>query len=376
MTAPIGVSAINDERMEPAIDPTVDLTDLTTDRGAAPRQKVMAGVAMRRARELAGVDRSTAATEIGVGRWDLRAIESGRRGADVAVVQRAIDLYGGERLDLPQRVDLVSPADPYLLVIGDEQVQVDPFRDDDGEVLAAYVAAVRRQRGLEPAAVVRFRAVDLVQLASILDLSSGDLADRLRRLTGLDRDPAIQAARRLVLTGLAMAIVAASAPPAGRLRIPGVAGRRLFDVGRSRTAASTSDSAAGPLESFGVLGDGGIIHTDLLLTDLPLTDLPHTDLHYSDRLDDRRVDDDALPLFTVRERGAAVVADSSWLARDGSRPTFSTVPTVQLDAIADLVAQVEPVIDEGEPALPVFAAPFAALPPASAAGGSPSSMGE
>ena len=341
MTAPLGTSPADDGCEHP-----VDLTGPPpTPAGAPPAQKVMAGVAMRRARELAGIDRATAATEMGVPRRDLRAIERGRRGADVAVLERAIDLYGGASLDLPPRVDLVHPSDPYLLVIGDEQVRVDPFRDDDGEVLAEYVAAVRRQRGLETAAVVRFRSHDLVQLASVLDLSSGDLADRLRRLTGLDRDPAIQAARRLVLTGLALAIVGASATPTGRARSIAAGGRRLFDVGRNRSSSPELHSVDGAGHADGA-GRAGGLESDSVGT----------------------------PLFTVRERGAAVVADSSWLARDGSRPTFSTVPTVHLDAIAELVAQVDPGAAQAPVEPTIFAAPCVALPPSSDADGSPSNM--
>ena len=364
MTAPLGTNPLVDGEFDPTAATSVDLTEQANDATEAPRQKVMAGLAMRRARELAGIDRASAASEMGVGRWDLRAIESGRRGADVAVVERAIDIYGGARLDLPPRVELVHPADPYLLVIGDEQVRVDPFRDDDGEVLAAYVDAVRRQRGLESAAVVRFRSDDLVQLASVLDLSSADLAERLRRLTGLDRDPAIQAARRLILTGLAMAIAGAPAAPTGRIRAAGAGSRRLFDVGRSRT---DSPEAAAVPEAVAALGGATLVDS---------TD-GHALLDESDAVDDTELGDGApASLFTVRERGAAVVADSSWLARDGSRPTFSTVPTVHLDAIADLVAQVDPDVADEDLTRSTFAAPCAALPPASDTGSSTSNMAE
>ena len=165
----------------------------------------MAGPALRRAREMAGLDRADAARRVGVGRRDLRGIESGVRPVSTTVLERAISVYGDDDLDLPPRQDLRHPTHPHLLVIGDEVVHVDPFRDDDSDVLADYVAAVRRQRGLDPDAEVRFRSADLVQLASVLDLAAPDLERRLRRAAKMDDVPARRAARLLVLTGLALA---------------------------------------------------------------------------------------------------------------------------------------------------------------------------
>jgi len=46
----------------------------------------MAGPALRRAREMAGLDRADAARRVGVGRRDLRGIESGVRPVSTAVL--------------------------------------------------------------------------------------------------------------------------------------------------------------------------------------------------------------------------------------------------------------------------------------------------
>ena len=70
-------------------------------------------------------------------------------------------------------------------------------------------------------------------------------------------------------------------------------------------------------------------------------------------------------LFTTREQTGAVVRDSSWLARDGRRPAFSTEPRVRLDAAAEVVANVVAAAS-GELAGPRWAIEPAALPAAPA----------
>ncbi len=261
---------------------------------------------MRRARELAGMDRASAAHAVGIGRRDLRAIERDRRPADGEVLERVLQAYGGTGLDLPPRQDLVRANEPGVLVIGDERVQVDPFRSSDEPVLVDYVAAVRRQRGLGESDVVRFRSNDLVQLAAVLDLGSDRLEAQLQRIAGLERDPAVRAARTLVLTGLAMALAGTTLTPEAPttwIPTPAVTGRPLFDVGAPEPHpedASAADAASDALAPAG----------------------PSP--------------------FGVGSRERVAVQDSSWLASDGRRSTFTTVPRVRLDAIAELVAQVEP----------------------------------
>lgn len=168
---------------------------------------------MRRARELAGLDLTGGSRAIGIGRGELRSVERGRRVVSTAVLERAIEVYGSDGLALPPRRDLVHPSDPTLLVIGDETVRLDPGRADDREVLAAYVAAVRRQRGLLPDEEVPFRSHDLVALARVLDLSAVDLEQQLSSAARLATDRARRAARSLVLTGLSFVAVGATPSP-------------------------------------------------------------------------------------------------------------------------------------------------------------------
>jgi transcriptional regulator with XRE-family HTH domain len=247
------------------------------------------GLTMRRARELAGIGRGAAAERVGLGRRELRGIERGSVAPSAEVLDRALRVYGGDGLELPPRQDLIHPTDPHLLVVGDDLVRVDPFRDDDGQVLSDYVAAVRRQRRLEPDAEVRFRSHDLVQLATVLDLTASDLERRLADATGTGDDGTRRTARLLVLTGLAMALAGARPTP--------------------------------------VEADAGTPWVVATRPDRPLFDVS------------ARPSSDAPALFTTRERGGNVVHDASWLARDGRRPTFSTVPSVRLEAIAELVAR-------------------------------------
>ena len=261
---------------------------------------VPVGPTMRRARELAGLDRGVAASGLGVRARDLRVIESGRRPADVVLVERALQVYGGDRLDLPPRQDLIHPLDRNVLVVGDEQVRIDPNRSDDTAVLVGYVAAVRRQRGLEVAAVVRFRANDLVQLAAVLDLEATDLVDRLRRVTGLDSDPAVQAARRIVLAGLALAIAGPRAQDAPRFWTPAAAGLRQHDAQRRAASKPTGRARRASPESS---GSAGASASDSSAGSEP------------------------------------VVTPSSWLARADGRPTSRPGSLARLDALAELVAE-------------------------------------
>lgn len=164
------------------------------------------GPTMRRARELASLDLTAGARAVGVGRSDLRSIERGRRRVQLDVLERAVVAYGDVDLVLPPRRDLVHPGDPSLLVVGDEIIRVDRAGSGNEQVLVDYVAAVRRQRRVAPDAAVPFRAHDLVQLAGVLDLATSDLARQLARVAGLSSEPAQRSARRLVLTGLCLAV--------------------------------------------------------------------------------------------------------------------------------------------------------------------------
>ncbi len=171
---------------------------------------------MRRARELALLDLTAGARALEVRRTELRSIERGRRMPDVAVLERAVLVYGADELVLPPRQDLDHPTDPTLLVVGEETIRVDPGRAGNQQVLVDYVAAVRRQRRVGPGATVPLRSHDLVQLAGVLDLAATDLEAQLAEVSSLQPEPARRSARRLVLTGLCLATAEAPSPRSER----------------------------------------------------------------------------------------------------------------------------------------------------------------
>jgi len=146
----------------------------------------------------------------------------------------------------------------------------------------------------------------------------------------MDDGPARRAARLLVLTGLALALAGATERSARDMAWrPPLSGVPLFDV----TARSVRTR---PIDSR-----------------IPAADpVPHGAVPVPE-------------LFTTREQTGAVVRDSSWLARDGRRPAFSTEPRVRLDAAAEVVANVVAAAS-GELAGPRWAIEPAALPAAPA----------
>jgi len=180
-----------------------DLWNMIT---ALESERSTTGPMMRHARELAGLRLGRGASVLGIGWVELRAIERGRRSAPRDVLERAIEAYGDIELMLPPRQDLIRYGDPTCLVVGEEVVRLDPGRNGNEGLLCEYVAAVRRQRGLDVKAPVAFRAHDLVQLAGVLDLGTVELERQLAEVAGLPSDPARRAARTLVLTGLCLVV--------------------------------------------------------------------------------------------------------------------------------------------------------------------------
>lgn len=208
------------------------------------------GPTMQRARELAELDLTAGAQALGVRRRQLRSVERGRCGVALDVVERAVVVYG-EDLALPSRQDLLHPTDPGLLVVGEETVRLDPSGHDDVRVLADYVAAVRRQRGVAADEPVPFRAHDLVQLARILDLGAADLRQHLVVAADLAAEEARRTARTLVVTGLCLA-VAAAAPNSSAPDEPSSAAVHAASIPAAVGAAVPS---AAPVDSW--LARGG-----------------------------------------------------------------------------------------------------------------------
>ena len=210
---------------------------------------------MKRARELAGMDERTAAKELGVRRRHLRAVEAGRKEPSSDLMSRAVAAYGGAKLVLPQRQDLVRPEEPDVLVVGSRRVPIDLARHDNRTLLVGYVAAVRAERGLEPKAAVSFRNNDVVTLSKVLDLGDADLVRELRSVAGMNGVAARRTAQALVLTGLCV-LAAGGATLSSRSAPSSVEGRTVAAAEGIGLPAS-SPFATVSAESSADHGDGG-----------------------------------------------------------------------------------------------------------------------
>jgi transcriptional regulator with XRE-family HTH domain len=185
-----------------------------------PSTTMTTGHALRRARELADTSERAAARSLGVRRSTLRDWEADRAAPDSDQLAAAVRLYSVDLETIwPDRRPLISADEPDVLRVGDERVPVetDPVIDPDGVrridnrvVLTRYLAAVRRQRGLDPTERVDLRADDIASLANVLDLDDAALETELAELLDLTPAGARWTMRALVVGGL-MAIGATSA---------------------------------------------------------------------------------------------------------------------------------------------------------------------
>ena len=185
-----------------------------------PSTTMTTGHALRRARELADTSERAAARSLGVRRSTLRDWEADRAAPDADQLAAAVRLYSVDLETIwPDRRPLISADEPDVLRVGDERVPVetDPVIGPDGVrridnrvVLTRYLAAVRRQRGLDPNERVDLRADDIASLANVLDLDDTALEAELAELLDLTPAGARWTMRALVVGGL-MAIGATSA---------------------------------------------------------------------------------------------------------------------------------------------------------------------
>jgi transcriptional regulator with XRE-family HTH domain len=176
---------------------------------------ITTGHALRRSRELSGLSERAAARALGVRRATLRAWEADQATPDAEQIELATVVYGHGTEDVwAERAPLVDPEQPGLLVVGSERITVwsngDAGQVDNRDVIARYLAAVRRQRGVEDHDDIALRADDLGALSMVLDLDDDELQSILMEL--LDLTPAgAQWAIRSMLVGGLVAMVATGA---------------------------------------------------------------------------------------------------------------------------------------------------------------------
>ena len=182
---------------------------------------ITTGHALRRTRELAGLSDRAAARALGVRRSTLRDWEADRSAPGPEMVELAALVYGHGAEDIwAERTPLLDPEQPGVLVVGSERVLVWPDGTagavDNRDVIARYLAAVRRQRGVDDRDEIALRSDDLGALSMVLDLDDDQLQQILMDL--LDLTPAgAQWAIRSMLVGGLVAMVATGAIGSGLL---------------------------------------------------------------------------------------------------------------------------------------------------------------
>lgn len=162
--------------------------------------------ALGRLRTLSGYSQRAAARQLGVRGTVLRSWEEGSVLPTATQMDALLSLYGRDVKELLKpRQPLVSADQPGVLRIGSRSVDTVSIRVDasnaseaNRRIVAQYLAAVRSERGSAPGDLVELRAVDMRQLADVLDLSDQNLEELLA--TQLDLTPAgAQFAVRAVL---------------------------------------------------------------------------------------------------------------------------------------------------------------------------------
>ncbi len=172
----------------------------------------------------------------------------------------------------PDRHPLVSDAEPGVLLVGDERIEVGGA---NRTVLTRYLAAVRRQRGLAPDGPVELRATDLASLSTVLDLDDAALESELAEL--LDLSPAdARWTVRALMVGALMAVGAT-----------GVVGSSLLSPAGATTIAATPVAPVAAEVSAPAPADPDTpIYTGVDLAPAVSATAPATEWSYVDDTDD------------------------------------------------------------------------------------------
>ncbi len=200
------------------------------------------GRLLMEARLDAGLSRRDLARTVGVDTSQVRAWErSDKVPSDVTV--EAIAQACGVTPDV-----LVPPRKPLWfdplhgrLVVGEQEVRIDPSVLGNEGVLRCYLSMVRFERGLEPHAPVTLRLDDLEVLAIALDVTDRQLEQLLVSLAGISERSAADIRRRLVrrrtptrVAALALGVLAA---------VPVVHTRAVHHDAAPPTPTATADDA-------------------------------------------------------------------------------------------------------------------------------------
>lgn len=231
---------------------TLDLA--SKEKGVPMLQERDTGDAVHRLRVLSGLNQRTAARRIGISRSTLRSWESHHSIPDASQLLHAVTALGEDMGDLMvPRTDLIDPEHLGLLSVGNEHIVVaDHARDSttphefNVSLLHAYLAAVRRQRGLAADASIQLRSHDLAALAVVLDLNDDELQHLLITEFTLSNESARQAVRGLLTAGL-VALAASGALQSSWLAQPGLATQHPYHQRTNFFAGNLGPTVRGPV---------------------------------------------------------------------------------------------------------------------------------
>ena len=220
------------------------------------------GSRVHAARESKGLSLRRAARRLGVSPRVLRTWERGREDIPFAVRQAMVKLYGlpPEQLipERPAAEAVGRDAANGTIRIGSVTFAV---QDADDDSLRAFLAAVRRERGVAADAPLAVRASDAAMLADLLGGTAEDIVRNLQRLLGVDEREAVELGRwmfRKTAIAGAMAVgLAAGALGTGTF-FPNAPAANAAEI------TTVSDSAApAPVDpDWAVIGDAAVLWRD------------------------------------------------------------------------------------------------------------------
>ncbi|HVW32091.1 MAG TPA: helix-turn-helix domain-containing protein [Acidimicrobiia bacterium] len=225
----------------------------------APGSRVLAG------REAAGLSLRRAARRLGLSPRTLRGYERGREDIPFAVRQQMVTLY---RMPRAQLVPDRPTAGERNAADGTIRIGSIVFHSHgaDDAALAAFLSAVRHERGLAPETPMRLRSSDAELLAELLGGTPDAIVANLARLLVVGEEEAVEIGRFLlrrtaVAGALAVGVLAGvvstgalsgGAPPAGAGEAPAGTVSTVAPPG----AVDRSDP------NWAVIGDAAVLYRD------------------------------------------------------------------------------------------------------------------
>lgn len=210
------------------------------------------------AREAKGLSLRRAARRLGVSPRALRGWERGRSDIPFAVRQSMVTLYGLAREQLiPDRpAEAVRDGSNGTIRIGSVTFAAQGADDDS---LRAFLAAVRKERGVAEDAPLAMRAGDATLLAEVLGGTPEAIVRNLQRLLGVDEREAVELGRWMLRrTALAGALVVGL--------VTGVAGTGALaaNVSAAGTEMTTSSDAVDePVDPWWAeIGDAAVLYRE------------------------------------------------------------------------------------------------------------------